>query len=474
VTPGTMPARGPETADVGPSMTAGQLVRLLGELPQRLLAVLRDNGERGRAQRDAFMAFGVRIASAGILYFSQVILARWMGSFDYGIYVVAWTWVLVLGGISALGLNHATTRLVPEYREKGQIALLRGILLTSRLVAMGVGTLVAAVGLLALWAFEPYLSNHYVLPAFLMMACVPIYAVTDVQDGIGRGRSWMTVALLPPYILRPAIVLLAMLIAHEAGLPMRATTAAGAAIVASWLAGMIQLVMLERRLAKEVPAGPRDVRLREWFTISLPLMVVTCCEIIIQSADVIAVSRYMTPADAGIYFAAAKTMSLILFVHYAVGSAVSNRFASLHARGDHDGLRAFVKDSVNWTFWPSLAGALVILVLGQPLLWMFGPQFLDGYPAMFVLVLGFLARSAMGPSEFVLRMLGQQRLSAAVYVVTSLLSVILCFTLVPWLGLVGAAAGSAIALVTAAVMNWWVARTRLGLDIGIWSNLPWR
>ena len=64
--------------------------------------------------------FSVRIASAGILYLSQVVLARWMGAFEYGIYVFVWTWVLVLSGLSHLGLPTLMIRLVPEYLERGE------------------------------------------------------------------------------------------------------------------------------------------------------------------------------------------------------------------------------------------------------------------------------------------------------------------------------------------------------------------
>ncbi|HEY8246818.1 MAG TPA: MATE family efflux transporter [Hyphomicrobium sp.] len=138
------------------------------------------------------------------------------------------------------------------------------------------------------------------------------------------------------------------------------------------------------------------------------------CEFTLQSADVLVVSRYMTPTDVAIYFAAAKTMSLIMFVHYAVGSAVGIRFAALGARGDKESLNKFARDAAHWTFWPSLAAAIVILALGVPLLWLFGPQFIEGNPVMLILVVGFLFRSSMGPGEFLLNMLGKQSLCAAV------------------------------------------------------------
>ena len=44
----------------------------------------------------------------------------------------------------------------------------------------------------------------------------------------------------------------------------------------------------------------------------------------------------------------------------------------------------------------------------MPLLWLFGPQFVDGYPVMLILVVGFLFRASMGPAEFLLNMLGKQ------------------------------------------------------------------
>jgi O-antigen/teichoic acid export membrane protein len=106
------------------------------------------------------------------------------------------------------------------------------------------------------------------------------------------------------------------------------------------------------------------------------------------------------------------------------------------------------------------------------LLSLFGPQFEQGYVVMFILVIGFLFRSSFGPVEFLLNMLGEQQLCAAVLVVTAVLNVALNFALVPSFGLIGAATATSISLMTAALMNYMVARRRLELEIAIWKNLP--
>ncbi len=195
-------------------------------------------------------------------------------------------------------------------------------------------------------------------------------------------------------------------------------------------------------------------------------------DLLLQNTDILVVSRFMTPADVGIYFAAGKTMALIMFVHYAVGSAVAHKFAALNARGDKEGLRTFVNDAVNWTFWPSLAGALIILALGKPLLWLFGPQFESGYPVMCILVIGFLCRSAMGPAEYLLNMLGEQALCATVLGAAAVLNIALNFALVPAFGLIGAASATALSLIFSALMNSVVVWHRLDIEIAIWKNLP--
>jgi O-antigen/teichoic acid export membrane protein len=434
--------------------------------------VVSARGDRAQTQRDALVAFTIRVLSAGILYVSQIVLARWMGGFEYGIYVFVWTWVLVLGGLSNLGISTVMIRFLPEYRERCEDDKARGLLRYGRLLVLGASTLTALAGLAGLKLFGNHLSSYYVLPAYLALVCVPMVTLTDVQDGVGRGRGWMLEGLVPPYVLRPLLVLVAMTVAHALGWPMSATTAAMAAIVATWTTAVVQTALLNRRMSGDLPKGPATRPPDFWLKTSLPLLAITGSELLLQNTDVLVVSYFLTPSDAGTYFAAAKTMALVMFVHYAVGSAVANRLSALNARGDDAALKMAVRDAVRWTFWPSLAAAAAILALGYPLLMLFGPQFTAGYPVMFVLVLGFLGRAAMGPSEFILNMLGQQRACAAVITSMALLNFVLNILLVPRFGIIGAAISGAVALVTGALLNTLVARRRLGLHIAVWNH--WR
>jgi len=131
--------------------------------------------------------------------------------------------------------------------------------------------------------------------------------------------------------------------------------------------------------------------------------------------------------------------------------------------GERAKLADFVADTIRWTFWPSLALALGLIVVGKPLLALFGPGFADGFPLMLVLVIGLMARASVGPAERLLSMQGEQRASAAIYAGAFAVNLVLCLILIPRFGLIGAAGATASAIVCESILLFTVARSRLGL-----------
>src|ERR1700733_8689177 len=102
----------------------------------RVHALFADGSDSSLVRRLAGAAFLIRVVSAAIAFVSQILLARWMGGFEFGIYIYAWTWVLLIGGMVDLGLGSAAQRFIPEYTEHKQYALLRGFISGARWLAL--------------------------------------------------------------------------------------------------------------------------------------------------------------------------------------------------------------------------------------------------------------------------------------------------------------------------------------------------
>jgi len=456
---------------IGSHDASGGLARLApAALYGRARAWLADHSDHTLAQRAAGNAFLIRVASAVLVYVTQVLLARWMGEFQFGIYVYVWTWVLLIGALVDFGLASAAQRFIPEYLGLRTFALLRGFLSGSRWLTLALATMIAGIGALGIRVFEPWIGRYEVVPLYLACLTLPMFALTHMQEGIARAYGWVNVGLLPPYIVRSLALIAIMAAAYAVGFAADAVTAMTAAVLATWTTAIVQVVMLDRRLRGAIAPGPKSYEAGTWLMTAIPIFMVEGFYFLLTYTDVLVLQQFRSPEEVAIYYAAAKTLALVTFVHYSVAAATTHKFTEYHVRGDRARLAAFLSDSIRWTFWPSLAATLGILALGRPFLWLFGPRFVDAYSLMFILAVGPLARAAIGPVERLLNMVGEQRACALVYAGAFAFNFVGCLVLIPLFGIHGAAIATAAAVLVESLLLFVVTKRRLGLHVFIWGG----
>jgi O-antigen/teichoic acid export membrane protein len=421
-------------------------------------------------QRLAGTVFMIRVFSALLAYGSQVLFARWMGTFEFGIYVYVWTWVLLIGQSLDLGLATASQRFVPEYRDGGMLDLLRGYVSGSRWLALGIAIVVSALcaGLVRL--LQPFLDDYTVIPLYLACIALPAYALANVQDGISRAYDWVALGIVPTYIVRQLLLTVAMASAWFAGMPLDAVTAMILAVLCIWLPAIGQMFVLNSRLRERIPAGPKQHEFKFWMATALPILMAEGFFLMLAHTDVLVLQQFRPPDEVAVYYAAVKTLALVSFIHFAIGATTAHRFSSFNAAGDRAALSAFLAQAIRWTFWPSLLATALLLAAGKPLLRLFGAEFTNGYHLMFILAIGLLARSAIGPMERLLNMLGQQRACAMACASAFATNLALCFVLIPIFGAAGAAIATACALLVETAALFTVARHRLGFQVFIWGR----
>jgi O-antigen/teichoic acid export membrane protein len=384
--------------------------------------------------------------------------------------VLVWTAMIIAGNISCLGFQTSIVRFAPEYRTRNLLPELRGVLVASRLLVLLASIAAAAAGMLGVWYLSPSIEPYYVVPFFLGMLCLPMIALSDVLQGISRAYSWPLSALLPVYLIRPVLILVFMAVAYFAGYSANAVVAVVTAILATYVTSLYQFISVTRRVERGMPRGESRFLVREWVSVSLPIFLVESFFFLLTNADVLMVGRFMSPNDVAVYFATVKTLALVHFVYFAVKAGVAQRYATFVHGGEHGRLEEFARETVSWTFWPSLAMGAVVLLLGAPMLELFGPGFEAGYPLLFVLVAGVLARAAVGPAESLLTMSGHQKACAAVYAGTLAINIALNIVLIPAFGLWGAAVATAVAVVfEAAALSFTVWR-KLGIVMIIFKR----
>ena len=434
-------------------------------LIERLPAPLRERlagGEDAAARSGALFTFAIRIASAFLAFLMQVLLARWLGAFDFGVYTYVWVWVNVLGTLCAVGFSTSAVRFLAEYARPHLHGLARGFLRAGRLIAGGMGFLVAAIGIALLHAFPGLAEDYYILPMSIAFLSLPAFAITDFHDGVGRARRWIGLAFLPPYILRPALILLFAAAVFFGLGKCSATYAAAALTAATWITAATQFLLQHRRLGRELDDQPAQYRAGLWLKVSLPLLLMESFALLMMNIDVLLLELYVTPDRIAVYFAAARTISFIGFIHFAVAAVAMPGFAAAFAEGDARGAASLLARYRGWTLWPSLAAAVGLLALGRIILGFFGPEFPAAWPVMLALVGGHLARAAAGPVEALLVVSGRQSYTAMITGLTAALNITLNLALIPRHGLLGAGMATAIAFAFQAAILTLAANRALG------------
>jgi O-antigen/teichoic acid export membrane protein len=447
------------------TLPTGVIARLRSMLGSFSGGALDGGSEASVTRRLAGTIFIIRVVSAALAYLSQILLARWMGGSDYGIYVYVWTWVLLLGSMMDFGISASAQKIIPEYRTRGEHALLRGFLSGSRWMTFGASSVVSLLLAGVVKLMSPWIDGSAVVPLYIGCITLPAFVVANTQDGIARSHDWMRLGLMPQFVVRQSLIIGLTAGAFVLGFNLGAVAAMLASAAAVWVAMLGQMVVLNRRLGGHIERGPKAYDVRGWLAVSLPILMVEGFYLLLSYTDVLVLQQFRSSQEVGVYFAVVKTLALVSFIHYAMSASTAHRFAEYHALGDKARLSAYVAHAIKWTFWPSLAATALLLAAGKPLLWLFGPQFVVGYDIMFVAAIGLVVRSAIGPVERLLNMLGHQYICALAYALAFVMNVVLCVALVPRFGGHGAAAATSVSLVFETVLLFWIVRRRLGLHV---------
>jgi O-antigen/teichoic acid export membrane protein len=131
----------------------------------------------------------------------------------------------------------------------------------------------------------------------------------------------------------------------------------------------------------------------------------------------------------------------------AVATVFAPTVSALFAREDQAGLQSLSARAACLSLLGTACSAIPLLLLAQPLLAWFGPDFVAGAPIVKILVLGQVLAAACGPQQHLITMTGHERAGAAMLAICAVSSFIACMLMIDWLGTTGVAIVMTLALI---------------------------
>ncbi len=442
-------------------------------LPAELLRRLQGTGVGARLVRGALSASAASILGMGLSFVCQVLVARLTGKEEYGVYAYVLSWLNIVVFYAKFGIDSAAVRFISQYRATEAWSHLRGFARHGQMLVVLLGTGLGLAGAAVLSAFGERLSPGTARAFWVLLPLLPVTALLLVQGDLIQGLGKVFAAQAPNQLVRPVIllVLLAAWLVARAG-HQTASTALEFNLLASLVALACSTWLLRTALPAAVLDSAPEYRRAEWHAVFRSLILLSTFQLISsQNTGVFLVGTLTGTTDAGLY-AAANQLSLPLnLTLQAVLFVAAPMIAELYATKNAPGLARVVQLASMATAAVAVPVFLLFVVLGRPLLDLYGKGFRAGYPVLVVLGAANLVSAwGGGLAGWLLTMTEHEQQGVKIVAVSALLNVCVAVALIPRYGMLGAAIGT---LVATLVRTVWMARfARRTLGVSVWPT--WR
>ena len=405
----------------------------------------------------------IRVAGAGLGFGFNVALARVLGADGLGIYHLSLTFALIASTVGRMGMDPAMLKFgAPSYAANDGMRL-------AAVHRIGVGTALLCCGIVAACTFVAadwlatavYADPAIAHPLRLMSLALVPFSLLNLYGELLKAGQHQALSSFVQGAALPMVSLLLLVL--FAGRIKDASTAAAVYLAASVVVCLTSYVLWRRTVPPASSPKAESIKFRRLFATAMPMYGSAIADVVMTFSDVLILGIFATATDVGIYTAAARTALLTRFLLLANSSVAAPRFAALHAANDKEGVARLAVRSTMLTTVASVPLLLLFLVFPERILSLFGSQFEAGAQVLIVLTIGQFVNAATGPVGYLLNMSGFHRIEGRISVVGALMTAGLCFALIPFWGILGAAAANAIATATCNLLRVYFAKSCLGI-----------
>jgi O-antigen/teichoic acid export membrane protein len=377
-----------------------------------------------------------RIAGLTLQFLLAVMVARAIGQTGYGIFASSAAIAAIISTISCFGLPMLLTRDLSRNNDSEKVA----DILRSHLSVGGLLTVAAVLVLALVMVAAPNLTPILAVSASLFVPLV----VAQFRQSVALVLKPSAIALAPEQIAAPLLAVI--LLALSGGFTGR-TVAAVAGITTA--ASILSTLAASPSLLRHAFSGPaiNATVLAQLLSQGLPFFLAQFPRLLFANADILLIGLFLGVKEAGAYALASRIAALASLPLFAVNTACQPLFAASFAKGDVEESSDLAIAAAFLSLVGSLIAASTVLLAGNTLIGMAGPDFAVPPFLLPLLVTAHLANGAFGPNGMVLLMSGHENKAAAGAWLQSILMIVLTASFAASGNLLAASTGVVIAMV---------------------------
>lgn len=434
--------------------------------PSRLAKASRRLGAR------TSVVVACKILSSLLLLGANAMLARLLGVEGYGELSYVIGVVNLVTTLAILGFPNLSVR------EIGYFAAVGDRLGIHRYVRRTLGVvLVISLAMVAVTWYVLKLIGYPAPGVAAVMAVgiwiLPANALMRVAQPMVQGFNRPIWGIIPEYVLRPLLlfgfVAAVWILAEGPHTPARLVVLN---VVAYGIATTVALALVWR-LAPPASGPGEQKSLSRYFVDGTPFFISAFMTALCNQLPLLTLGNLVDAEAVGLYRPIMLIAATLTFVLRGLNVPLRPLIARNYKQGQLLAMQRRLTRTTRLIFLFSTAIFGVFVLLGEFILGLFGEPFKAAYVPLLVLAAGQLANVACGPVTAVLNMTEQARYTVYGMLVGVITTVILCFVLIPPLGILGAAIAAALTRFTWNVTLAVIAFRRSGIDstiIGLASS----
>lgn len=428
----------------------------------------------------SLISISIRGASVLLAFAISAILARTLGAAEFGVYAFALTIIMLLGVPLFQALSTLSVRAIAAGRVRSGADSLHRYLGWSDRLTLGYVVMIL-IGLGGVWVFRSFWLQGGPEDLGILLIGVGLILTMGFYASRGsaiRGLGYGNLGQVPDSVLRPGIMA-----ASIATVPLLGSGSGFdslAAMTLHVLAGLCASIFAVIALRRVIPlkrdrvntdsAGAPPAGASVWTKAFLPFYGLALLQIANISVDVIILGLFHPDAQVGIYRVAGQLAGLVSFGLLAINPILHGRISRSYAENDLNTLQQTTSMGVRYMVAIAALPFVLLMVFGRPLLeTVYGSEFTGGYPALQILLLAQLINVAFGSVAALLNMTGHEKETLLGMLVALCLNLVLCFSLVPAYGLIGAAIANCFATICWNALLWFRVRQRLQVESSIFG-----
>ncbi|MCK9305954.1 MAG: hypothetical protein CVV35_00500 [Methanomicrobiales archaeon HGW-Methanomicrobiales-6] len=397
---------------------------------------------------DISWVFVSQIITLGSGFLLNILLSRWLGPGDFGLYTLTLTIFTISTLVAGLGIPETVVKFVADYktdRERRDAVVtagaVNGLLLGT---AAGFVLFLFAGEIAALFSI-PDLSGLVRLAALAVPISILNTTLLGLLNGLREMRSYSF-----RFIIRSLLLVVLAAVFILAGFGPAGAVAALLLTEIGTLAFVAAVVRPHFRLSA---LNHRETT-KKMLAFGSRVFIASAVYLVNTYTDTLLIGYLLTETDVGRY-AVAIAIARVAFLSLPGSISTVNypAISEYYSKGLTDAVEAVISRSIRYCLTLlSITGLLLIYLSETIIEVLFGPDYLPAVPAFIVLVYGMIvfgAVSSVGPA---LSAMNRPGLSSKVNILVAGANVCLDLALIPLFGITGAAAGTAVSCTLLAVL----------------------